>query len=249
MLRQGIGPGHVAIIMDGNGRWARRNGLPRLEGHRRGAKVARKVVEWAANSGIRQLSLFAFSTENWSRPENEVKGLMQLLTSLLITQVPAMQRQGVRLRTVGCLEALPIKARKAIEFACMTTKDNERIDLVLCLSYGGRQEILEAVRRASAWASSQPSPERALADLDVDGFRKFMWCGALLPVDLLIRTGGEKRISNYYLWDIAYAELYFSEKFWPEFTEDDFRRALSDFTGRERRFGKTSEQIGEGKTA
>jgi len=243
MLSREQRPRHVAIIMDGNGRWASQNGLPRLEGHRQGSKIARKVVEWAANSGIRQLSLFTFSTENWSRPETEVKLLMQLLTSLLITQVPDMKKQGVRLRTIGCMEVLPSKTRKAIEHACLATRDNNRIDLILCLSYGGWQEILEGVRKAGMWANSQPFPEQALASLDVDAFRKFLWCGELMPVDLLIRTGGEKRISNYYLWDAAYAELYFSEKFWPDFNEDDFHIALSDYASRERRFGRTSHQI------
>jgi len=229
--------------MDGNGRWARRNGLPRLEGHRQGSRVARKVVEWAASSNIRQLSLFAFSTENWSRPETEVKSLMQLLTSLLIAQVPTMKRQGVRLRTIGDMEALPQKTRQAIEHACTATRGNSRIDLILCLNYGGWQEILQGVRKAAAWANTQPCPEEALAGLDVRTFRKFMWCGELMPVDLLIRTGGEKRISNYYLWDAAYAELHFSKKFWPDFNEDDFRLALSDYASRERRFGRTSDQI------
>jgi undecaprenyl diphosphate synthase len=229
--------------MDGNGRWANRHGLPRLEGHRHGSKVARRVVEWAAKYGIRQLSLFAFSTENWARPEPEIKGLMGLLTSLLVSQIPEMKKQGVRLRTIGLLDTLPSRTRNAIEKACKATQGNDRIDLILCLSYGGQQEILEGVRQAAKWAMNEPSPDQALNDLDVEGFRRFLWCGDLEPIDLLIRTGGEKRISNYYLWDAAYAELYFSDKFWPDFTEDDFHAALTDYAGRERRFGKTSDQM------
>ncbi len=236
-------PGHVAIIMDGNGRWASSHGLPRLEGHRRGSKVAREVVEWAANCNIRQISLFAFSTENWARPKAEVKGLMSLLTALLTTQIPEMKRQGVRLRTIGLLEALPLMARKAIERACQATRHNSRIDLILCLSYGGQQEIVEGMRKVAKWAMAEPSPEQVLASLDVETLRKFLWCNELEPVDLLIRTGGEKRISNYYLWDAAYAELYFCEKFWPDFSEDDFHIALADYAGRERRFGLTSGQM------
>lgn len=242
-------PGHVAIIMDGNGRWASSHGLPRLEGHRQGAKVAREVVEWAANSNIRQISLFAFSTENWARPEAEVKGLMSLLTALLTTQIPEMKRQGVRLRTIGLLEALPLTARKVIERARQATSHNSHIDLVLCLSYGGRQEIIEGVRKVAKWAMAEPSPEQALANLNVEAFRKFLWCSELEPIDLLIRTGGERRISNYYLWDAAYAELYFCEKFWPDFTEGDFHIAMADYASRERRFGLTSGQMnGQDKT-
>jgi len=236
-------PRHVAIIMDGNGRWAKQQGLPRLEGHRQGAVRARQVVEWAVESGVRQISLFAFSTENWSRPKIEVRGLMSMLASLLPREIPAMNEKGVRVRALGDTSALPEKAQRAVEKACRETRENNRIDLVLCLNYGGRQEILSGVRDACLWASNQPDMQKALATLDEDTFRNFLWCGDMLPVDLLIRTGDEHRISNFFLWDAAYSELYFSTRFWPAFTRQDFKAALDDYAHRERRFGKTSEQI------
>lgn len=236
-------PRHVAIIMDGNGRWARQRGLPRLEGHRQGAARARQVVEWAAESGVRQISLFAFSTENWSRPKMEVRGLMSMLASLLPREIPAMNEKGVRVRALGDTSALPKKAKQAVEKACRETRANNRIDLVLCLNYGGWQEILAGVHAACHWALEQPDMEKALVALNAEEFRKFLWCGDLLPVDLLIRTGDEHRISNFFLWDAAYSELYFSKQYWPEFTNKDFKAALSDYARRERRFGKTSEQI------
>jgi len=243
-LRQGV-PHHVAIIMDGNGRWARKQGLPRLEGHRRGAQSARKVVEWAADAGVRQISLFAFSAENWSRPKAEVQGLMSLLATLLPRQVPEMNKQGVRVRILGDISALPAKAQQAVQDACEATRNNQRIDLILCLNYGGRQEILAGVREVARWACAQEDPESALQALDCNGFRHHLWCRDIAPVDLLIRTGGERRISNFYLWDTAYAELYFSDRYWPEFGREDFSSALEDFAVRERRFGRTSEQVSD----
>ncbi len=236
-------PCHVAIIMDGNGRWAMQRGLPRLEGHRQGALRVRQVVEWAAEAGVRQLSLFAFSTENWSRPTMEVRGLMSILASLLPREIPAMHAKGVRVRTLGDTHALPKKAQRAVEKVCRDTRANDRIDLVLCLNYGGWQEILAGVHAACHWALAQPDTDKALVALDAEGFRKFLWCGNLLPVDLLIRTGDEHRISNFFLWDAAYSELYFSKQYWPAFTHEEFKAALDDYACRERRFGKTSEQI------
>ncbi|MFQ5581450.1 MAG: polyprenyl diphosphate synthase [Mariprofundaceae bacterium] len=236
-------PRHVGIIMDGNGRWAKKHGLPRLEGHRQGANRARDVVEWAADAGVKQLSLFAFSTENWERPATEVRGLMSLLATLLPKQLPDMQKKGVRLHVLGDISALPPKARRAVERACHETRGNGRIDLVLCLNYGGQQEIIEGVRRAARWAAAQADPEAALDTLDVSRFRSFLWCDGLHPVDLLIRTGGERRISNFHLWDAAYAELYFCDIHWPDFSEEDFQGALADFARRERRFGRISEQV------
>ena len=242
-------PRHVAVVMDGNGRWARARGLPRLEGHRRGAARAREIVEWAADAGIQQISLFAFSTENWSRPKVEVRGLMSMLATLLPREIPAMQEQGVRVRALGDVTALPEKAQKAIAEACAKTANNTRIDLVLCLNYGGQQEVLAGARRLAEWAAGQQDMQAALDGVDVQGFRHFLWCDELLPVDLLIRTGGEHRISNFFLWDAAYCELYFSERFWPEFERADFDAALADYAGRERRFGKTSEQLADGNGA
>lgn len=236
-------PAHVAIIMDGNGRWAKQRGLPRLEGHRRGALRLREVVSWASDAGVRQVSFYAFSTENWSRPKLEVRGLMSLLTLLLPTQVPEMQKRGARLLTLGDPDPLPARARKALEEACKATAGNTQIDVILCLNYGGQQEIVQGVQDYARWLLAQPDPERRLAELTPEDFRDFLWRRELLPVDLLIRTGGECRISNFHLWDAAYAELYFCDDFWPDFSEDRFRDALADYAGRERRFGKTSEQV------
>jgi len=237
-------PGHVAIIMDGNGRWAKARGLPRLEGHRQGAERAREVVEWAADAGVRQISLYAFSTENWERPKAEVRGLMALLATLLPRELPRMQKNGVRLRTLGDISLLPERARKAVEHACRETAENSRIELVLCLNYGGQQEIVEGARALCRWAAGQSDAEQALAAVDASRFRSFLWRSELLPVDLLIRTGGEYRISNFHLWDVAYAELYFSDVYWPEYSQQEFGKALAEFAARERRFGQTSEQVG-----
>jgi len=236
-------PQHVAIIMDGNGRWAKARGLPRLEGHRQGGDTARNVVRWASDAGVRQISLYAFSTENWGRPKLEVRGLMALLATLLPSQIPEMVAQGVRFRTLGDIAPLPNRARRAIAAACAATAHCRSIDLILCLNYGGRQEILAGVRQAAQWAMRQADPQAALASLSVEQFRNFLWCDDLLPVDLLIRTGGEWRISNFFLWDAAYAELYFTGTLWPDFSESDLQAALRDFAARERRFGLTSEQV------
>jgi len=236
-------PRHVAVVMDGNGRWAKSRGFPRLEGHRRGAAKARQIVEWAADCGVRQISLFAFSTENWSRPKIEVRGLMSMLATLLPREIPAMQEKGVRVRALGDITALPSKAQKAIEKACSETAENSRIDLVLCLNYGGQQEVLAGAKRMCNWAAEQDDAAAALANIDVAKFRSFLWCDELYPVDLLIRTGGEHRISNFFLWDVSYCELYFCHRYWPDFNQQDFEAALADYAGRERRFGKTSEQL------
>lgn len=238
-------PKHVAIIMDGNGRWAKTRGLPRLEGHRQGAERAREVVEWAADAGIKQISLYAFSTENWERPKPEVRGLMALLATLLPRELDRMQANGVRLLTLGDISLLPDRARKAVERACLETKNNNRIDLVLCLNYGGQQEIVDGAKKLSQWVSEQPDPAKALESIDAEQFRHFLWRHELLPVDLLIRTGGECRISNFHLWDAAYAELYFSETYWPDYSREELIRAVEEYGRRERRFGQTSEQVSE----
>ncbi len=236
-------PRHVAIIMDGNGRWAKERGLPRLEGHRQGAERAREVVEWAADAGVKQISLYAFSTENWDRPKAEVRGLMALLSMLLPRELGRMQKNGVRLLTLGDLSLLPERAQKAVNHACHETRLNARIDLILCLNYGGQQEIIAGVKHMYHWVCEQPEPEKALESIGVEQFRDFLWRHDLMPVDLLIRTGGECRISNFHLWDAAYAELYFSDIYWPDYSKDELQYALNDFASRERRFGQTSEQV------
>jgi len=236
-------PRHVAVVMDGNGRWAKAKGLSRLEGHRQGAARARQIVEWASDAGVQQISLFAFSTENWSRPKVEVRGLMSMLATLLPREIPAMLEKGVRVRTLGDISVLPGRAQRAIERACRETAHNTHIELVLCLNYGGRQEVLAGAKSMAAWAAGQQDMQAALASVDVKSFRHFLWCDELKPVDLLIRTGGEHRISNFFLWDVAYSELYFSNCYWPDFERADFLAALDDYAHRERRFGLISEQL------
>lgn len=240
--RPGI-PYHVGIVMDGNGRWAKANGKPRLEGHQKGAEVAREVVRWAKNLGVRQLSLYAFSTENWSRPKVEVRGLMSLLAMLLPKTIPDMMENGVRFRVLGDISPLPGSAKRAVEKALNATAGNRDMDLILCLNYGGQQEILAGIKEAIQWLQGQQHPEQALTELTPEKFRSMLWRRDIAPLDLLIRTGGERRISNFHLWDAAYAELYFSDAYWPEFTKQDLELALEDYAVRERRYGKTSEQV------
>jgi len=236
-------PSHVAVIMDGNGRWARSRNLPRLEGHRRGADVARSIVEWAADAHIRQLSLYAFSTENWERPQDEVNGLMALLATMLTSQLNNMRKQGVCLRILGDLSALPKITRAVIQRAVKATADGKRIDFILCLNYGGQQEIIDGARRLAREFHDGTISKKALDALRPEDFRRLLWRDDLLPVDLLIRTGGEYRISNFHLWDAAYAELYFSDLFWPDYNQQAFYQAIAAYTERERRFGRTSAQI------
>ena len=236
-------PSHVGIIMDGNGRWARARGKNRLAGHKQGAEVARNVVRWAKELGVRQISLYAFSTENWERPKPEVRGLMTLLAVLLPKTLSEMMDNEVRFRTLGDISPLPARARKAVEQACEKTVNNCGIDLILCLNYGGQQEILAAVRQTLQWAQSMPDAQQALAELNPGQFRQLMWRHDIAPVDLLIRTGGEMRISNFHLWDAAYAELYFSDVYWPDFSKADLQLALNEYASRERRYGQTSDQI------
>jgi undecaprenyl diphosphate synthase len=236
-------PAHIGIIMDGNGRWAKQHGQPRINGHREGAARVRDVVEWARDAGIRQLSLYAFSTENWNRPKLEVRALMSLLAFVLPQNVPGMQEEGVRFRVLGDISALPGSARRAVEQACEETVDNDAIDLIMCLNYGGQQEILAGVQRALGWIQAQKNQQKALAELTPEMFRSMLWRRDIAPLDLLIRTGGERRISNFHLWDAAYAELYFTDVYWPDYSRREFQAALNDYAARERRYGKTSDQV------
>lgn len=236
-------PQHVAIIMDGNGRWAKAQGLSRLEGHKQGAKRVRDVIEWALSAGIKQVSLYAFSTENWNRPKLEVTGLMSLMATLLPLEVPKMQEKNARLLTLGDISKLPWLARKALEHARNATKKNTGIDVILCLNYGGQQEIIDGVRKLCASWQTEEDKQHGLRMLTTERFAQFLGREDILPVDLLIRTGGEKRISNFHLWDAAYAELFFTDTNWPAYSQHDLQLALADFASRERRFGKTSEQV------
>ena len=236
-------PRHVGIIMDGNGRWAQAQGKARIEGHRKGAAIARDIVGWAQNSGIKQLSLYAFSTENWNRPKLEVRGLMSLLAILLPKSLPEMIQENVRFRVLGDISPLPRGVKKAVQQACQETINNDGLDLILCLNYGGQQEILAAVKTTLQNIITHNNPQQALDELDLADFRDAMWCRGIAPLDLLIRTGGEVRISNFHLWDAAYAELYFTDVLWPDFSEIHLQMAIADYQARERRYGLTSEQI------
>jgi undecaprenyl diphosphate synthase len=229
-------PRHVAIIMDGNGRWAQRRRWNRVRGHREGIESVRAVVRAARARGVRFLTLYAFSAENWQRPAREVRALMGLLKGFLRREVPELLTQGVRVRAMGDLARLPTSALEAVQWAEAQTRDCTEMDLILALSYGGRQEILEAVRTLLQRGADP-------AALDEESFRQYFYAPDVPDPDLLIRTSGEMRISNFLLWQIAYAEIYVTETLWPEFREADFEEALDDYAGRERRFGLTAEQV------
>jgi len=233
-------PRHVAIIMDGNGRWARRRFLPRVEGHRHGAKSVRMVVEESRRLGIRYLTLFAFSTENWRRPQDEVGGLMQLFVQYLESELDLLLRNGIRLRAMGDLQRLPDSVRVVLERNQERTKDMDGMDLILAVSYGGRDEVVQAVRRiGQAIASGEMTPE----SVTEESFSRFLYLPDVPDPDLLIRTSDENRISNFLLWQLAYSEIVVSQTLWPDFSRDEFYRCLHVFAGRNRRFGLTQEQI------
>ena len=235
-LDPGSLPKHIAVIMDGNGRWAVRRGLPRIMGHKRGAETVRNVVEQCRKLGIGVLTLYAFSDENWGRPRQEVSFLMNMLGGYLRSEIATMKTNGIRFRTIGRTERLPKTAQKWVEKAVAETTRNAGMVLNLALSYGGRGEILEALRRVRSAAE-------APAELDEERFSAYLDTAGLPDPDLIIRTSGEKRISNFLLWQAAYAELYFTDVLWPDFNEKELLTALLDYQGRQRRFGLTEEQL------
>ncbi len=223
-------PRHVGVIMDGNGRWAQLRGLKRIEGHRRGAERAKDIIRVSLDIGIDVLTLYAFSIENWQRPEDEVSTLMELLEVYLSKELLELIQEGIRFRVIGNKEKLPGQIQSIIEDAEKLTENNSRLTLVLALSYSGRDEIIRAVRKI---IESGLEPEEINEPL----FDSFLDTDGLPPVDLIIRTSGEMRISNFLLWQGAYAELYFTETLWPDFTKEEFMLAIQDFQRRERRFG------------
>jgi undecaprenyl diphosphate synthase len=228
-------PRHIAIIMDGNGRWALRRGLPRVAGHKRGADTVRRIVEECRGLGVGVLTLYAFSDENWGRPREEVGFLMDMLGTFLKAEIAAMKENGIRFRTIGRIERLPDSVRSWIEKAADETAGNTGMILNLALSYGGRGEILEAVKRIRAAGAA---PEQLTEEV----FSSYLDTAGLPDPDLIIRTSGERRISNFLLWQAAYAELYFTDTLWPDFEGKDLIAALIDYQGRQRRFGLTQEQ-------
>jgi len=233
-------PKHIAIIMDGNGRWAKQKGMLRAFGHENGTKSVRQVVEASAEIGIANLTLYAFSTENWKRPKLEVKTLMKLLISSLKKEIKTLQDNDIKLTAIGNLNLLPSKVFKELHEVMEATKKNTRMTLTLALSYGSREELLNTVKEISNKVKNNIiSPEA----IDESIINKHLYTQNLPDVDLLIRTSGEQRISNFLLWQIAYAELYFTDTLWPDFTKKDLYKAIIEYQKRERRFGKTSEQL------
>lgn len=233
-------PRHVAVVMDGNGRWARQRYLPRVAGHRVGARVVRRVVEDCARRGIAHLTLFAFSSENWRRPEDEVSVLMELFVRALRDEELRLKENDIRLSVIGDRSALPVRLQDAIARAEANTADCRGLHLNVAANYGGQWDIVQAARSLAAAAASGALD---VAALDEAGFAARLALGHAPPVDLLIRTGGELRISNFLLWHLAYAELYFTDTLWPDFDAAALQAALAWYAGRERRFGRTGEQV------
>lgn len=233
-------PKHVAIIMDGNGRWAQRQGMKRVFGHRNGVQAVRDVVEGAAELGIESLTLYTFSTENWSRPKSEVSTLMSLLVSSLRKELKMLQDNNIKLNAIGNIDGLPEKARRELLETIEKTRQNTHLSLNLALNYGSREELIRAVKCISKRIVNN---ELDIEEIDEKVINNHLYTFNLPDVDFLIRTSGELRLSNFLLWQIAYAEMYFTEILWPDFRKDDFYKAIINFQMRERRFGKTSEQI------
>jgi len=233
-------PKHLAIIMDGNGRWAKKQGLMRAFGHENGTKSVRTTVECCAKLGIENLTLYAFSTENWNRPKLEVDTLMKLLINSLKSELKTLIENNIKLHTIGNLEKLPKSAQKELLEVINKTKDNTRMTLTLALSYGSREELISAIKNISSKVKNNII---SIDAIDESIINQHLYTQNLPDVDLLIRTSGEHRISNFLLWQIAYAELYFTDVLWPDFTEQNLYEAIISYQKRERRFGKTSEQI------
>ena len=233
-------PKHIAIIMDGNGRWAKQRGKLRTFGHENGAKSVKAVVETSAEIGIKNLTLYAFSTENWKRPKIEVQTLMKLLISSIRKEMASLHKNNIKLSAIGTLSTLPANVHKELMEVIEKTKNNNRMTLTIALSYGSREELINTIKEISIKVKNNIiSPEK----IDESIINEHLYTQDLPDVDLLIRTSGEQRISNFLLWQIAYAELYFTDILWPDFKKQDLYNAIIEYQKRERRFGKTSEQL------
>ncbi len=233
-------PQHIVVVMDGNGRWARQRHLPRTAGHHAGVKSTRKLVEVCIREKIQALTLFAFSSENWKRPEQEVSSLMELFVSTLQTEVKSLHQQNVRVRFIGECSAFSEKLQKRINNASELTQNNSGLQLNIAVNYGGRWDIANACQQI---AEKIQRGELTATDVDAQLVNEHVCLSQLPEPDLFIRTGGEKRISNFLIWQLAYTELYFTDVLWPDFSEQHFAEALDWYIGRQRRFGKTGEQI------
>lgn len=238
-------PNHIAIIMDGNGRWAKARGLDRTDGHRQGAETVKLIVKKAAREGVRFLTLYAFSTENWKRPAYEVEAIMNLLVHMLARETEELHQNSVRLLSIGDISALEASAQQALANSIALTANNKGLTLIIALNYGSRDELLMAVRSLSNKVSAGIIQTD---DITEELFAKQLYTAGIPDPDLLIRTSGEQRISNFLLWQLAYSEMYFTPVHWPDFDEDEFDKAIIAFQKRERRFGMTGEQIKNDKS-
>lgn len=233
-------PQHIAVIMDGNGRWAKQKGEERIYGHENGVKSVRETVEAAAELGVKYLTLYAFSTENWNRPQEEVIALMQLLVHTISAETVTLNKNNIRLQAIGDLKSLPTDCYTELQEAIKKTASNTRTTLVLALSYSSRWELIHAVQQI---AQKIQTKELSPSGIDEQTINAHLCTAEMPEPELMIRTSGEHRISNFLLWQLAYAELYFTDKLWPDFRKEDFYEAIVDYQNRERRFGKTSEQL------
>ncbi|MBP7807922.1 MAG: isoprenyl transferase [Bacteroidia bacterium] len=237
-------PQHIAIIMDGNGRWAKQQGEDRIFGHHEGVNSVREIVEAAAEVGVKYLTLYAFSTENWNRPKEEVDALMELLVATISMETPQLHKNGVKLEAIGNLKSLPTSCFNELQESINTTKNNKGLTLVLALSYSSKWEITSSVKEiAEQVAAGKLKP----SDITEETISSHLCTTKYPDPELMIRTSGEHRISNFLLWQLAYAEFYFTDKLWPDFRKADFFEAINSYQSRERRFGKTSEQISQAK--
>ncbi len=233
-------PAHIAIIMDGNGRWAKSRGLGRGEGHKAGIEAIREVVKAASKASIQYLTLYAFSTENWNRPAEEVNGLMDLMVYAITNETSELKKNGIKVKCIGDMDRLPVYARTALEECIRDTEESAGLTLVIALSYSSKWELAEATKKIAGDVRKGILKEK---DINEETISNYLTTRGIPDPDLLIRTGGEERISNFLLWQCAYTEFYFTETFWPDFGEDALYEAILDYQGRERRYGKISEQI------
>jgi len=231
-------PKHIAIIMDGNGRWAKKQSKPRVYGHQKGVNTVREITEEAAKLGVKYLTLYTFSTENWNRPSEEIDALMDILVSAIENETPELMNKGVRILSIGDTNRLSDKSRETLNRCIEITSNNSTITVVLAISYSARWEIVNAIKKIV-----EKTPHKDALEINEHTIEKHLTTWGIPDPDLLIRTGGEKRISNFLLWQIAYSELYFTDEYWPDFSRYSLHKAIADYQIRERRFGKTSEQL------